>query len=157
MAPAMPAAPTLATLAGDAALEFEELPEVEVELAEEPPALEVFVEPAPPPVPAPVPDPVPEPELPVAVAAPPDVAAPPVAVAVPAVPLTALPRQLVSDPALMVNGAVWAVRPLLSRTVKLISVPAGSLTIHVKVVLLNVPKSSSACPLGVFPGRTLRK
>jgi len=103
MAPATPAAPTLATLAGYAALDFEELPEVEVdvELAEDPPALEVAVEPAP------VPPPVPDPEPLVAAAVP-----------VPAEPLTALPTQLESEPGLMVNGALWAIRPLLSRRVK---------------------------------------
>jgi len=116
MAPTTPAAPTLATLAGDAALDFEELPEVEVDEAAAPPEepVDVAVEPAPEPVPDPEPPPVlvalPEPPEPadVAVAADPD----------PAEPLTDFPTQLVSDPALIVNGAVCAVRPLLSRTVK---------------------------------------
>jgi len=114
MAPATPAAPTFATLAGDAALDFEELPEVEVDVEPPEEPVEVAVEPAPPPVPAPVPDPVPLAAL-VALPEPADVAV--AADPDPADPLTALPTQLVSDPALIVNGAVCAVKPLLSRTV----------------------------------------
>jgi len=62
----------------------------------------------------------------------------------------------VVDPGLTVNGADWAVAPVLSRRVKPREVPAGWLTVHVTEVPFSSPRFSSAAAVGDEPGRTLK-
>jgi hypothetical protein len=66
-------------------------------------------------------------------------------------------KQDVEDPALMVNGADWATSPVLSRRVRPIEVPAAMFATQVTEVLFCWPRFSRAAPLGLAPGRMLKK
>lgn len=63
----------------------------------------------------------------------------------------------VEDPGFTVKGADCAVEPVLSRRVRPIDVPDGMLQVQVTEVLFCCPKFSRATPLGVAPGRMLKK
>jgi hypothetical protein len=69
----------------------------------------------------------------------------------------ALVKQLLEDPALMVNGADWAMSPLLSRIVRPMEVPAARLVGHVTEVPVCWPRSWIAGAPGWPPGWILKK
>jgi hypothetical protein len=64
---------------------------------------------------------------------------------------------VVVDPGFTVKGADCASKPLLSRRVRPIDVPDGMLQVQVTEVPFCCPKFSRATPLGVAPGRMLKK
>lgn len=64
---------------------------------------------------------------------------------------------VVEDPGFTVKGADCAVKPVLSRRVRPIDVPDWMLQSQVTEVLFCCPKFSIATPLGVAPGRMLKK
>jgi len=59
-------------------------------------------------------------------------------------------------PGCTVNGADWAVAPVLSFRVRPIEVPAAILTVHVRDVLVVAGKVWRAVAVGWFPGRILK-
>lgn len=64
---------------------------------------------------------------------------------------------VVEEPGFTVKGADCAVKPVLSRRVRPIDVPDAMLQTQVTEVLFCCPKFSRATPLGVAPGRMLKK